>query len=701
MSTVKLPLLKKGEYDIWAMKMEHYLAHTDYPIWEVIQKGNGPVSVTTDTQGVVKVLPPKTAEEILARERERKARTTLLMAILDDHLAKFHRMTDTKDIWDAIKTRFGGNDESKKMQKYILKQQFEGFTISNSEGLHKGYDRFQSLLSQLEVHGARVSTEDANQKFLRSLPLAWSQVSLVMRTKQGINDLSFDDLYNNLRVFESDIKGLNTSSSSSPNVAFHNSKRETSSSYTDDLMYSFFANQSNGLQLDHEDLEQIDEYDLEEMDLKWQVAMISMRLNKFYKKTGRKLHFDEKKCCQDARRKDAGSYGYKVKDNGRRSGKKEEPNALVTLDGEGIDWTSHAEDGEEYFALMAFNNASSDTETYAQGLKKVEAQLVTHQNNQLWYEQKIRYMKIDLDDKTNVLTYHKKLLAEALKEKEDLNTKFENWQNSSKNLGKLLNTQMSASDKFGLGYGDHRFDGILSYENEVLQSVFINKDDNADDRTLNDRFVTTDGMHAVPPPMTWNYMPLGPDIEIDESQFTYGPKQPQSSEPDTRSSDFDSCESNSSVETLDCMPVPIVIEPKAVSTPKVWTDAPIIEKYESDSDDECVIAPSSEQEQPRETVQKHKTSSQSSKVKKKDLNSTARGKAVSAVRGNGKTIVKASAGCIWRPKRYYDDPQRALKNKGIVDSGCSRHMTGNKGYLQYLYSQSLSLIVSLDLFKGL
>ncbi|GJT36274.1 hypothetical protein Tco_0926693 [Tanacetum coccineum] len=70
MSSIKLPLLKKGEYDIWGMKMEHYLAHTDYPIWEVIQKGNGPVSVTTNTQGVVKVLPPRTAEEILARERE-------------------------------------------------------------------------------------------------------------------------------------------------------------------------------------------------------------------------------------------------------------------------------------------------------------------------------------------------------------------------------------------------------------------------------------------------------------------------------------------------------------------------------------------------------------------------------------------------------------------------------------------------------
>ncbi|GJU19068.1 ribonuclease H-like domain-containing protein [Tanacetum coccineum] len=141
-STIKLPILKKGEYDIWAMKMEHYLAHTDYPIWEVIQNGNGPVSITTDTSGQIKVLPPRTAEEIVARERERKARTTLLMALPEDHLAKFHKMTDAKEMWDAIKSRFGGNDESKKMQKYILKQQFEGFSVSNTEGLHKGYDRY-------------------------------------------------------------------------------------------------------------------------------------------------------------------------------------------------------------------------------------------------------------------------------------------------------------------------------------------------------------------------------------------------------------------------------------------------------------------------------------------------------------------------------------------------------------------------------
>ncbi|GKB61002.1 hypothetical protein Tco_0917188 [Tanacetum coccineum] len=193
-----------------------------------------------------------------------------LIGYTKDHLAKFHKMTNAKEMWDAIKSRFGRNDESKKMQKYILKQKFKGFSVSNSEGLHKGYDRFQNLLSQLEIHRAGVSTKDANQKFLRSLPSAWSQVSLIMRTKSGVDSLSFDDLYNNLRVFENDVKGSTASPSSMQNVAFvsentistndvtaygvsnpsgHNIQYEQTSSY------SLLANQSNFPQLDHEDLE--------------------------------------------------------------------------------------------------------------------------------------------------------------------------------------------------------------------------------------------------------------------------------------------------------------------------------------------------------------------------------------------------------------------------------------------------------------
>ncbi|GJX13781.1 putative ribonuclease H-like domain-containing protein [Tanacetum coccineum] len=553
------------------------------------------ITYEADTQGQIKVLPPRTAKEILARDRERKARTTLLMALPEDHLAKFHKMIDVKEIWVATRSRFRGNDESKQMQK------------------------FQSLLSQLEIHGAGISTEDPNQKFLRSLPSAWSQVSLIIRTKPGVDSLSFDDLYNNIRVFDNDVKGSTASTSSTQNVAFVS------------------ENTSN-----HEDLEQLDEFDLEEMDLKWQVAMISMRMKKFYKKIGRKLQFDAKepvgfdktkvecyschktghfarecrsKRNQDRRRRDTWNSGNKDR---RRSGKQEDSKALVTIDGEGSDTEviSCSKECKESYAKLKklydeqraqLSDASIEIKAYTQALKKVEAQLVAHQQGQLWYEKKIRFMKIDLDDKTDVLTYHKKLLAEDEKEKEDLKANVEKWHNSSKNLGKLLNTQMSANDKFGLGYGDYRYDGILSYENEVLQSVFMNKKDDLENQPLHDRFVIAEGMHAVPLHMTGNYMSSGPDIEIDYSQFTY----------------------DCSVETHESLPKPTVNEPKVISQPKVWSDAPIIEEYESDSEDEHVSLPTEEQEipsfanqqvkSPRETVKNQFTHSKNPTVDKKGL----------------------------------------------------------------------------------
>ncbi|GJT25042.1 retrotransposon protein, putative, ty1-copia subclass [Tanacetum coccineum] len=227
----------------------HFLVH-----YKPIQLGgypNGqyPVSVTTDTSGQIKILPPKTAEEIVARERERKARTTLLMAIPEDHLAKFHKMTDAKDMWNAIKSRFGGrNDESTRKMRRVHpeKQQFGGFTVSILAGDSQSAMRRFQKSSQ--------STRDS-----------WS------RNKPGMDSLSFDDLYNNLRVFENDVKGSTASSSNLQNVAFvsentsstndvstaygvsntsgHNSKHEQTSSY------SLLASQSSCPQLDHEDLE--------------------------------------------------------------------------------------------------------------------------------------------------------------------------------------------------------------------------------------------------------------------------------------------------------------------------------------------------------------------------------------------------------------------------------------------------------------
>ncbi|GJR28657.1 hypothetical protein Tco_1104889 [Tanacetum coccineum] len=249
-SNIKLLILKKEEYDIWAIEMEHYLSTIAH-------------DVGMKFQAVIK---------------ERKAKNILLMAIPKEHMRRFHGMDDAKEIWEAIRTRFGGNANSKKMQKAVFKQQFEAFKISSSEGLEKGYDRFQQLLSQLEAHGAEVSTEDANHKFLRSLPPAWSNLAMTMRTKPEVDTLSIDDLYNNLRVFEQEIQGASKTSSSAQNylalLQFFNQipEKEVLAGFANEVIYSLFSKQSEDWDLLHEDLEQIDDLDIDRVNYNWQTS---------------------------------------------------------------------------------------------------------------------------------------------------------------------------------------------------------------------------------------------------------------------------------------------------------------------------------------------------------------------------------------------------------------------------------------------
>ncbi|GKA45506.1 reverse transcriptase domain-containing protein [Tanacetum coccineum] len=91
--------------------------------------------------GVEKTYPPITAEEKLARKNKLKARCTLLMALPNEHQLKFNTFKCAKTLMEAIEKRFGGNKESKKTQKTILKQQYENFNGSSSEGLDQTYDR--------------------------------------------------------------------------------------------------------------------------------------------------------------------------------------------------------------------------------------------------------------------------------------------------------------------------------------------------------------------------------------------------------------------------------------------------------------------------------------------------------------------------------------------------------------------------------
>nr|GEY25187.1 retrovirus-related Pol polyprotein from transposon TNT 1-94 [Tanacetum cinerariifolium] len=191
---------------------------------------------------------------------------------------------------------------------------------------------------------------------------------------------------------------------------------------------------------------------------------------------------------------------------------------------------------------------------------------------------------------------------------------------------------MSVKDKFELGYGSQIHKGVLSYKSKVFEIVFDSRYSDVEDSHVNDRFAKVEGMHAVPPLIIGNYIPPKFDFEIDESKFTYGLKQSKTSESDAKTSDLDSCESNSSVETLEFMLELVEPKSKVVSEPKVWSDAPILEEYESDSDDEYVSKSSIEQEKPscafintvkhvktlRQTIQDQDTCGQNPRVNKRD-----------------------------------------------------------------------------------
>ncbi|GKA05255.1 hypothetical protein Tco_0684375 [Tanacetum coccineum] len=204
-TAMKIPIIKKGGYDIWSIRMRQYICHTNHNLWDIIV--NGDLEDEATPSGEQSSPPvPKTAKQLAARRNQERIKSILLLAILDEYLLKFHNVPDAKSLSAAIKSRFGGNEESKKMQKNVLKHQFENFVTASNETLDKAYDRFQKLISQLEIHRAYVSKEDINQKFLKSLPPSWSQIGLIMRNKPDIDEVDIDDLYNNLRVYEDELK---------------------------------------------------------------------------------------------------------------------------------------------------------------------------------------------------------------------------------------------------------------------------------------------------------------------------------------------------------------------------------------------------------------------------------------------------------------------------------------------------------------
>ncbi|GKC56402.1 hypothetical protein Tco_1084000, partial [Tanacetum coccineum] len=240
---------------------------------------------------------PITTKEKVQKNNDVKARSMLLMALPNEHLMTFNQYKDAKTLFIAIQTRFG-------------------------ESLDSIFNRLQKIISQLAILGENISQEDLNLKFLKSLPSEWNTHVMACRNKPDLDTMNFDDLYNNFKIVKQEVKrtASSSSSSSSQNMAFVSSPiitNEVNTTYgvstantqvslastqvstastqvstanlSDASVYAFLASQPNGSQLVHEDLEQIHEDDLEEMDLKWQLALLSMRTRKFFQKTGRKI----------------------------------------------------------------------------------------------------------------------------------------------------------------------------------------------------------------------------------------------------------------------------------------------------------------------------------------------------------------------------------------------------------------------------
>ncbi|GJW84411.1 ribonuclease H-like domain-containing protein, partial [Tanacetum coccineum] len=434
--------------------------------------------VTKTVYGKETVIPPTSVEKKAQRRAELKARSTLLIALPNEHQLKFNSYKDAKTLMQAIENKFGGKTATKKTQKNLLKQQYENFAASSTEVTEQTYERLQKLISQLEMHGEVIPQEDINQKFLRSLSQEWTMHTIVWRNKQEIETLSLDDLFNNLKAYESEVKGTSSLTINSHNVAFLSSSRTynatravntaqgintastqgavdsstTIENLSDAVIYSFFASQPSIPQLDNEDLQQIHPDDLEEMDLRWNIAMLTMRARRFLKNTERKLDMANKEIigidkskveCFNCQKRGHFAREYKAPRN--QDSRNREPirrtmpvkattsNALV----------SHS---------SSFTNSevSNNSNCCSSCLECVED--LKEQNEQLVKDLRTARISV-VSYKTGLESVEARLKLElATKEKDEVQLTIQKFENSSKSPSTLLDSQIMDKCKTRLGY---------------------------------------------------------------------------------------------------------------------------------------------------------------------------------------------------------------------------------------------------------
>ncbi|GJS46979.1 ribonuclease H-like domain-containing protein [Tanacetum coccineum] len=707
----KLPMLKLGEYEMWEIRIKQYFQIQDYALWEVIENGNSwvPIPVTAPESGpstALKMTVPSTAEEKICKKNDVKARSLLLMALPNEHQLTFNQYVDAQSMFAAIKARFGGNEATKRTQKALLKQQYENFNASSSESLDSIFNRLQKLVSRLAILGVVTPPEDLNVKFLRSLPSEWDTHVVVWMNKPDFDTMGLDDLYNNFKIVEQKIKrstgaindeknlafltttgasSINNINTVNPEVSTGTTKVNTAStetstaSFSDATVYAFLSTQPQGSQLVHEDLEQLHDDDLEEMDLKWNMALLSMRARKFYQRTGRKIIIDGSSTAGYDKSK-----AVRIEDASEK--------AMCAIDGAGFDWSDMAEEEiQANMALMAFSDAEVSNDkscsksclqnyealkkqyddllvkldvtgfkasTYKRGLSILEWQIIKYKESEVLFSEEIALLKRSVGHKEYLMGLLRTELEKVKEEKEGFEFKIAKFEKSSKDLDQLLASQITDKSKKGFGYN------VVPSPHPLI----LNRPTSLDlSYSVMEEEPTNGGVERI-----MDAQALKNGVSDDEDEVEPIPRvEKKIVIPAATKKEFVKPETPVR-RSVSCPNIHKHMVPRTVlmkTSLKTVNNARTVNTVRSVN----TVRPFSTARS-FNTVRPSYTAHSNSQVHWQNVNT---------VRARGFNAVKPSACWVWKPIK----PNGAslsnsqLNDKGFVDSGCSRHMTGNIAHL--------------------